>query len=551
MSKLPAHTAPAQPQRRTLLAATAATAATAAGAASLALPATVFLGGCASPAAGPGAQAGKGSRIDRDYSLANRLSWGATDAELERVRSAGAAHYIQTQLRTGAGPMPLEVQAHIDSQRIQQQPPLALWTDIESARKAGEALPTEAERKAAQEAYQQALNKVSREVGHRHLLRALYSPNQLLEQMQWFWFNHFNVHQFKNNIRVLLGDYEERAIRPHALGKFRDLLGAVTVHPAMLRYLDNEQNAAARINENHARELLELHSLGVDGGYAQRDVQELARVLTGHGVNFSDKIPNVKREQAALYLRDGAYEFNPARHDFGDKTVLGKTVRGRGAAELSEVLDGLAAHPSTARFVCGKLAKHFLADEPPQAVVNAMVQAWSRGNGQIQDVMAALLNSAEFSSPGASNSPPLVGKFKDPMHFVVSAVRACYGDKVVWNTGPMLAWLNRMGQGLYNRPSPDGYPSGAAAWSSSGQLAVRLEIARTLGAGSAGLFRSDDASLPAALREGPAFPQLARPIYWQAVRPAMAKATRQALDDAGSPQDWNALYLSAPEFMYC
>jgi uncharacterized protein (DUF1800 family) len=550
MSKLLAHTAPLQPQRRAWVAA---------GAAALAWPAMVSLAGCANNTVAPGPQAGKGSGTDADYRLANRLSWGATDAELERVRSAGAANYINTQLRAAAGPMPAVVQAQIDSLRIHCQTPLALWTEIDSARKAGEALPTEAERKTAQEAYQQALNKISREVAHRHLLRALYSPNQLLEQMQWFWFNHFNVHQFKNNIRVLLGDYEERAIRPHALGKFRDLLGTVTVHPAMLRYLDNEQNAAARINENHARELLELHSLGVDGGYAQRDVQELARVLTGHGVNFSDKMPNVKREQAALYLRAGIYEFNPNRHDFGDKALLGTTVRGQGAAELLEVLDVLALHPSTARFVCTKLAKHFLADEAPSAVVNAMVAAWSRSKGSIGDVMGALLNSPAFKSLGSPNADASAsatasaspGKFKDPMRFVVSAVRACYGDKVVWNTGPMVAWLNRMGQGLYNRPSPDGYPSGAAAWSSSGQLAVRLEIARTLGSGSAGLFKSDAPNLPAELRELPAFPQLARPIYWQAVRPAQTEATRLALDSAGSPQDWNALYLSSPEFMYC
>jgi uncharacterized protein (DUF1800 family) len=541
MSNPTAHAMPQQTMRRAVLAA---------GAASLLVPATLSLLGCASPNTGPGVDPAKASNsnIERDYRLANRLSWGATDAELERVRSAGAASYINLQLRAAAGPMPVVVQALIDSQRIQLQTPLTLWTEIDTARKAGEALPTETERKTAQEAYQQSLTKISRETAHRHLLRALYSPNQLLEQMQWFWFNHFNVHQFKNNIRVLLGDYEERAIRPHALGKFRDLLGAVTVHPAMLRYLDNEQNAAARINENHARELLELHCLGVDGGYTQRDVQELARVLTGHGVNFTDKTPNFKPELKASYKREGIYEFNPARHDFGDKTLLGKTIRGQGAAELAEVLDVLAVHPSTARFVCGKLARHFLSDTPPPTLVNAMAAAWARSQGQTSDVMAVLLNSPEFSAPAtnANNS-----KFKDPMHFVVSAVRACYGERVVLNTGPMVVWLNRMGQGLYNRASPDGYPSGAAAWSSSGQLATRLEIARTLGGGSAGLFKSEDPAVPVAVREVPAFPQLARPIYWQAVRALLAEPTRQALDNAGSPQDWNALYLSAPEFMYC
>jgi uncharacterized protein (DUF1800 family) len=494
--------------------------------------------GCASVA--PDAN----NSVERDYRLANRLSWGATDAELERVRRLGPSAYVDEQLRAAAGPLPTVAQAQIDALRISQNTPLALWTEIELARKTGEALATEDLRKAAQDAFQQALNKLSREAAQRHLQRALYSPNQLLEQMQWFWFNHFNVHQYKNNIRVLLGDYEERAIRPHALGRFRELLGAVSKHPAMLRYLDNEQNAVARINENQARELLELHTLGVDGGYSQRDVQELARVLTGHGVNFSDKTPNVKPAQLALYKRDGIYEFNPGRHDFGDKTLLGRTIKGQGAAELEELLDLLAVHPSTAAFVCNKLARYFLTDEPPPALLGAMTAAWARSGGQMQAVLRALLTAPEFTAPAA-------GKFKDPMHFVVSAVRACYGERVVLNTLPMQGWLNRLGQGLYNRQTPDGYPMGLAAWSGSGQMATRLEIARVLGGGSAGLFKLDDNSLPVSAREQPAFPQLARPIYWQAVRAQMASATRQALDAAASQQDWNALYLSAPEFMFC
>ncbi len=510
-------------------------------------PATVWLAGCASPGGGgplvaPGAPASPPLPLadGTAYRLANRLSWGATDAELARVRRAGAAGYIDEQLRAAAGPLPASAQAQIDAMRVQQRPALELAMEVEAARKAGEVQPTEEGRKAAQDAYQQSLNKLSRESATRHLLRALYSPNQLQEQMQWFWFNHFNVHQYKSNIRVLLGDFEERAIRPHGMGRFRDLLGAVTRHPAMLRYLDNEQNAAGRVNENHARELLELHTLGVDAGYTQRDVQELARVLTGHGVNFSDKAPNVKRELQGQYRREGAYEFNPGRHDFGDKSLLGRSVRGRGAEELDEVLDVLAAHPATARFVSQKIARQLLADEPPAAVVDGMAAAWLRSGGRIADVLAVMLRAPEFTAPVAR-------KFKDPVHFVVSAVRAAYGERVVLNTGPMQGWLNRLGQGLYNRQTPDGYPSGMAAWSGSGQLAARLDIARILGSGSAGLFKGDD---PVASRDQPAFPQLARPIYWQVVRPLLAAPTRAALDAAGSPQDWNTLYLSAPEFMY-
>jgi uncharacterized protein (DUF1800 family) len=513
------------------------------GAAAAVLAPSLGLWGCTTPLLSDTAGDFARPSTERDYRLANRLSWGATDAELDRVRRLGAPAYINEQLRAAAGPVPTAAQLQIDALRVHHTPPLVLWAEIEAARKVGEAQSTEEARKAAQMAYQQALTRLSREAAHRHLLRAVYSPNQLLERMQWFWFNHFNVHQYKANIRVLLADYEERAIRPHALGRFRDLLGAVSTHPAMLRYLDNDQNAASRINENFARELLELHTLGAEAGYTQRDVQELARVLTGHGVNVTDKAPNVKAEQVALYKRDGIYEFNPNRHDFGDKNLLGHTVKGQGRAELEQVLNQLAMHPATARFVCGKLARHFVSDHPPGSLLVAMSEAWQRSGGHIGHVLAAMLTAPEFTAPTAT-------KFKDPMHFVASAVRACYGERVLLNTTPMQAWLNRMGQGLYNRATPDGYPSALAAWSSSGQIATRLDIARAVGGSSAGLFKADDLASADAARELVAFPQLARPLYWHTLRPQMAPATQQALDMAASPQDWNALYLSAPSFMY-
>jgi uncharacterized protein (DUF1800 family) len=510
------------------------------------------LAGCGSTGSLQPVRGAAGAADATAYRLANRLSWGATDAEVERVQRLGPEGYISEQLRAAAGELPAAAQAQITALRIQTTPPLALWQAIDAARKRADALPTEAERKAGQEAFQASLTRLAREAAHRQLLRALCAPNQLQERLQWFWFNHFNVHQFKANTRVLLGDYAEQAIRPHALGRFRDLLGAATRHPAMLRYLDNEQNAAARINENHARELLELHTLGVAdggaayggwGGYSQRDVQELARVLTGHGVNFTDRTPNVKPAQAALYVRNGLYEFNPSRHDFGDKTVLGRAVQGRGATELDAVLDVLAGHPSTAAFVSHKLARHFLADEPPPALVAAMAAAWQQHDGRIAEVLGVLLRAPEFTAPATPSS----AKFKDPVHFVVSAVRAAYGERVVLNTQPMQGWLNRMGQGLYNRQTPDGYPDTAAAWTGSGQIAVRLDIARSIGSSNAGLFKGED---PALQPEQPAFPQLARPIYWQLLRPLMADSTRQALDSAATPQDWNTLYLSSPEFQY-
>src|SRR2546422_7311634 len=224
--------------------------------------------------------------------------------------------------------------------------------------------------------------------------------------------------------RALVADYEERAIRPHALGRFRDLLGATARHPAMLIYLDNAQNAANRINENYARELMELHTLGVDGGYTQRDVQELARILTG------------------FVVREGWFEFIPGRHDYGDKLLLGRAIRGRGAAEVDEALDLLARHPATARFLCRKLALVFVSDDPSEVLVERLASTFPSSDGDIAAVLRELFPSAEFSAS-------LGTKFKDPVHYVVSAVRLAYDDKGILNAGPLINWLGRLGGPLY------------------------------------------------------------------------------------------------------
>ncbi len=381
------------------------------------------------------------------------------------------------------------------------------------------------------------MSKLAREAATRELLLALYSPQQVQEQLSWFWFNHFNVHQYKSNIRALVGDYEQ-GLRERSLGKFRDLLAYTARHPAMIRYLDNEQNAAGHINENYARELMELHTLGVGSGYTQRDVQELARVLTGLGVRLDDNRPKLKPAQEPLYRREGLMEFNPARHDFGDKELLGTHIKGRGLAELDEVLDLLSRQPATARHVCTQLAQYFVADVPPPALVERMVQGWQRSDGEIAAVMRSMVESPEFSAS-------LGGKFKDPMHFVVSAVRAAYDDKVVLNTNPMMGWLNRLSEAPFNHQTPDGYPMDESAWAGPGQLNQRFEIARAVAGSSAGLFKIDG---PPPV-ERAAFPQLAGPLYYEGVAPRLSAATRQALDQAGSAQEWGALLLSSPEFM--
>ena len=220
------------------------------------------------------------------------------------------------------------MQAQIEAMRISKERVAALVVETDAMQRDLKAISDLDQRKAAREAYQKTLNSLADEARQRFVLRALYSPDQLRERMTWFWFNHFNVQANKRDIRAMVGDYEE-TIRDHALGRFRDLLEATLRHPAMLRYLDNDQNAKGKINENYAREIMELHSMGVGSGYSQQDVQELARILTGVGVDQKPDAPRLKPELQPLYIRAGLFEFNPARHDFGTKHFLGHTIRGR------------------------------------------------------------------------------------------------------------------------------------------------------------------------------------------------------------------------------
>jgi uncharacterized protein (DUF1800 family) len=469
----------------------------------------------------------------------NRLTWGVNYSSWQQARQQGYQAWLERQLRPAPAVLPPAVQSQIDAMTISQRPLDQLVEDLEQRRKeADKTAPTDEQRKAAQQAYQQELNRLAKEAASRSLLRAVYSPNQLQEQMTWFWMNHFTVSKDKSNIRGLVGDYEQ-TLRAHALGRFRDLLGATLYHPAMIRYLDNEQNAANRINENYARELMELHTLGVDGGYSQRDVQELARILTGVGINLGGAKPNVKKELADQYVRRGLFEFNPNRHDYKDKVFLGQPVKGRGLAEVEEALDRLSRNPATARFISRKLALYFVSDDPPPALVERMAGVFTSSDGDIASVMQAMIASPEFTQS-------LGRKFKDPAHYVVSAVRLAYDDKPILNTGPMMQWLQRMGEPLYGRATPDGYPLTESGWASSGQLSTRFEIAKAIGSGNAGLFKTDG---PQPV-EQPAFPQLANALYYQSLESRLGARTREALAQANSPQEWNAFLLSSPELMH-
>jgi uncharacterized protein (DUF1800 family) len=469
----------------------------------------------------------------------DRVTWGANSSGQAELSKQGLAAWMGGQLRPGSKLLPPEAQAQIDAMEIVRTPVDRLEIALTAERKAIDGLPDEEQKKAARLVYQQHLNQLAREAQQRFVLRALYSPNQLQEQMIWFWMNHFNVSLRKGELRALVGDYEENAIRPYALGRFRDLLGATLRHPAMLRYLDNVQNASNHINENYARELMELHTLGVDGGYSQLDVQELARVLTGVGVQPADApAPKIKPELSADYLRQGLFEFNPNRHDYGPKTLLGAPIRSRGFAEVDEALDRLARAPSTARSISRKLAIYFVADNPPNALVERMALSFRRSDGDIATTLRTLFESPEFAAS-------LGRKFRDPLHYVMAGVRLAYDGRVVSNTALMLQWLDRMGQPFYGHETPDGYPLNEAAWASAGQMNIRFEIARILGASGALLFRVDSK----APLEKPTFPPLAESPAVREMQAGLGAGTREVLAQAKNPPEWNMLLLAAPELM--
>jgi uncharacterized protein (DUF1800 family) len=331
------------------------------------------------------------------------------------------------------------------------------------------------------------------------VLRAAYSERQLDEVMTDFWFNHFNVFVGKGADRFLLTSYERDVIRPHALGKFEDLLVATAQSPAMLYYLDNwlsvgpnsdvangikrrskrdekkyaksngtvKQSKGKRngLNENYGRELMELHTLGVNGGYTQKDVTEIARVLTGWTLTK----PN-----------DGDYSFgftfDERTHEPGEKIVLGHRIKPNGEKEGYEVLHLLAHHPSTAKFICTKLAERFVSDNPPQKLVDRMAQTYLKKDGEIREVLKTMFHSPEFWAADDYRA-----KLKTPLEFVVSAVRA--GDAEVTDAMSLARQLQNMGMPLYGMLPPTGYSMKADAWVNSSALLGRMNFALALTAG--------------------------------------------------------------------
>jgi uncharacterized protein (DUF1800 family) len=480
-----------------------------------------------------------------DLLLVNRLSWGET-AQGDTMGAENAQAWLQQQLHPSSDDgLPPQVQAQIDAMEISHKTPSQLNDEVRGLRETANREKGSADGDDARKAYQQKLGELMREAQTRSLLRDLYSKNQLKEQLTWFWFNHFNVHAPKGEIRALVADYEDQ-IRNHALGKFRDLLLATVVHPAMLQYLDNAQNAAGHINENYAREIMELHTLGVGSGYSQQDVQELARILTGLTVNLSGKLPGGwwRGDFRSDFPDDNRHipltVFNPNRHDFGDKHFLGTTIKGRGIDEIATAIAILSVEPPTAWYVSKKLAQYFCCDQPSDDLVRTMAATWRKSDGDIPQVLAVLFNSREFAQS-------LGKKFKDPMHYAVSAVRATYGNQVIVNAQPMLNWLNRMGEPLYGHETPDGYALTTAGWSGPGEMETRFEIAQQIGSGARGLFKSDDPAAPPQPPSPP--PVLQQTAYYTALTPALSQNTAAAIAKGQNQMDRNMLFLSSPEFM--
>jgi uncharacterized protein (DUF1800 family) len=488
------------------------------------------------------ASAAAGELKATDFALMDRLTWGVTTSAAEHLRAVGTDRWLEEQLHPKGQPaLPPSVQSQIEAMPDVHRLPFDVANAFDQQSRAANQLPDPEQKKAAQQTFQQAMNDRGRQAAARSILRALYAPDQLRERMVWFWFNHFNVHLYKANIRVMIGDYEDRAIRPFAMGRFRDLLSATLRHPAMLRYLDNADNAAGHLNENYAREIMELHTMGVGSGYTQTDVEELARILTGVGIDLKNEDPKLKPELQSQLFREGAFEFNPARHDYGDKMFLGHPIKGRGLAEVDEALDILCRQLATATRIAQKLATYFVSDTPPTALVQRMAQTFQKTDGDIAAVLSAMVHAPEFAASLKSGT-----KFKDSVQYVMSAVRMAYDDKVILNTNPVQNWLNRLAEGLFNRPTPDGYPLTSATWNGPGQMMVRFEIARQIGSGSSGLFKPD---VPNATDQ-PAFPLIQNALFFGSLRQTLSATTIAALDQAVSPQDWNTLFLSSPEFMH-
>ncbi|HDN04802.1 MAG TPA: DUF1800 domain-containing protein [Chloroflexi bacterium] len=374
-----------------------------------------------------------------EWRALNRLSFGPRPEERQRLTKIGLGNYLEEQLS------PEKISDHKTNLLLSRIEILEM--DADALRNRGDKIFDNYDSTLVLDDFRQATT-----------LRQVYSKKQLEEVLVEFWTDHFNISVQKGDCWFLKIVDDREVIRKHALGNFRELLGASAHSPAMLVYLDNQENHKDAPNENYARELLELHSLGVQGGYSQEDVMELARCLTGWRIKE--------------HFWRGELKFDQDTHTPGVKTVLGETIQPAGKGELDQVLDILVKHPSTAETICTKLARRFLADDPPREIVNKASQVFLESRGDIKAVLRVILLDG-FPYIVTENSPL---KYKRPVNYLVSALRSSGAET---DGGRALQrYLKSMGQPLYDWPTPDGYPDTAASW--QGNLLPRWRFALDL-----------------------------------------------------------------------
>src|SRR6266849_5695827 len=390
----------------------------------------------------------------------DRLTFGARSCDVDQIQRIGIKQWIDLQLHP---------------EKITENPVLeAKLKPLESLRLSAENL-----------AKDYGKSGVITELAAGKLYRAIYSNRQLAEVLADFWFNHFNVSQQKGATRYLVTAYERDTIRPHVLGKFKDMLLATAESPAMLVYLDKFRSVDPRmaqmgkgkkrgLNENYGRELMELLTMGVDGGYTQKDVTEVARCFTGWTID--------KPRQYA------DFKFDDRLHDPDPKIVLGKKIHAGGMKDGEQMIDLLAHNPSTAKFISTKLARRFVSDTPPPALVSRMAQTFQSSDGDIRAVLKTMIWSPEFWSRESYRA-----KIKTPFELVVSAVRALGTD--VDTPMPLVQWVGRIGEPLYQCQPPTGYSDKADAWVNTGALLNRLNFSLTLAGNKVRGARTDVPSL--------------------------------------------------------
>ncbi|MES2756079.1 MAG: DUF1800 domain-containing protein [Pseudomonadota bacterium] len=451
----------------------------------------------------------------------NRLAFGPKPGDIERVKQMGVQRYIDAQLDPASIPYPAaltERLAALDAANRSAGDVVAEFTELRKE--------VRDEEEGAKQRRRAGLAAITLDTAEARLLRALDSPRQLEEVLVDFWYNHFNVFAGKGVDRALVASYERDAIRPHVMGSFRAMLGATAKHPAMLYYLDNylstaagftparQRGAGARargLNENYARELMELHTLGVDGGYSQKDVTELARMLTGWTY-----------DQRALIRNNQTFRFDPQRHDQGVKHWLGREVAAQGQLEGEMALDVLAMHPATARNVSFKLAQYFVQDNPPPALVERMARAFLDSKGDIRSVLRTLFASAEFMAPAAHGA-----KFKTPYQYVISAARASAAP--VANVAPLMAAMGQLGMPLYGCQTPDGYKNTQDAWLNPDALTRRITFATALAGGRLPLATRPKGPVPLRQMNGTMEGPMTAPPDVVAMTPAAAAAALDPL----------------------